>query len=232
MNNWNLFPSVSGLFNVCVWLVAVFWLDLSLSLQLVSFQQNRASGKEPTCQCRNYKRHGFDPWVRKIPWKRAWQPTPVFLPGGAWRAPVLRLTVGDDWVTGHSMPQPLSAIVSFQQKISSFWWNCMASESFLPHSSFQHDGGTEVSQCQQFLSRWQTDSSGQLGSVQFSRSIVSDSLRPHGLQHARPPCPSPTPGVHSNLCPLSQWCHPTISSSVIPFSCPQSLPASGSFPMS
>ena len=71
-----------------------------------------------------------------------------------------------------------------------------------------------------------------ISSVQFSRSVVSDSLRSHGLQHARPPCPSPTPGVYSNSCPLSQWYHPTISSSVIPFSCLQSFPASGSFPMS
>ena len=70
-------------------------------------------------------------------------------------------------------------------------------------------------------------------SVQFSCSVVSDSLRPHELQHTRPPCPSPTPGVHPNPCPSSRWCHPTILSSVIPFSpCPQSLPASGSFPMS
>ena len=70
-------------------------------------------------------------------------------------------------------------------------------------------------------------------SVQFSRSVVSDSLWPHELQHARPPCPSPTPGVHSNSCPSSRWCHPAISSSVIPFSSrPQSLPASESFPMS
>ena len=62
---------------------------------------------------------------------------------------------------------------------------------------------------------------------------MSDSLRPHELQHAKPPCPSPTPGVHSNSCPSSQWCHPTISSSVVPFSsCPQSLPASESFSMS
>ena len=69
--------------------------------------------------------------------------------------------------------------------------------------------------------------------VQFSCSVVSDSLRPHGLQHARPPCPSPTPRDHPNQCPLSRWCHPTISSSVIPFSsCPQSFPASGSFPVS
>ena len=70
-------------------------------------------------------------------------------------------------------------------------------------------------------------------SVQFSRSVMSNPLRPHELQHARPVCPSPTPGVHSNSCPSSLWCHPAISSSVISFlSCPQSLPASGSFPMS
>ena len=69
-------------------------------------------------------------------------------------------------------------------------------------------------------------------SVQFSRSVVSGSLPPRELQHARCSCPSPTPGVHSNLCPLSRWCHPTISSSVVPFSsCPQSFPASGSFPV-
>ena len=71
-------------------------------------------------------------------------------------------------------------------------------------------------------------------SVQFSCSVVSDSLRPHELQHARPPCPSPpTPGVHPKSCPSSWWCHPAISSSVVPFSCcPQSLPASESFPKS
>ena len=68
-------------------------------------------------------------------------------------------------------------------------------------------------------------------SVQFSHSVVSDSLWPHVPQNARPPCPSPTPGVHPNLCPLSWWCHPTISSSVGHFSCPQSFPASGSFQM-
>ena len=67
---------------------------------------------------------------------------------------------------------------------------------------------------------------------QFSPSVVSDSLRPHRLQHARLPCPSPTPGVYSNSCPLSQWCHPTISPSVIPFSsCLQSFPILGSFPV-
>ena len=69
--------------------------------------------------------------------------------------------------------------------------------------------------------------------VQFCRSVVSDSLWPHGLQHARPPCPSPTPGAYSDSCPSSRWCHPTISSSVVPYSfCLQSFPASGSFPVS
>ena len=72
-----------------------------------------------------------------------------------------------------------------------------------------------------------------LYSVQFSRSVVSDSLWPHESQHAGPPCPSPTPGVHSNSHPLSWWCHSAISSSAVPFSsCPQSFPASGSFPVS
>ena len=74
---------------------------------------------------------------------------------------------------------------------------------------------------------------GVFSSVQFSHSVVSDSLWPHESQHARPPCPSPSPGVHPSSCPSSGWCHLAISSSVIPFSsCPQSLPASGSFPMS
>ena len=72
----------------------------------------------------------------------------------------------------------------------------------------------------------------QFSSIQFSHSVMSDSLWPHELQHTRPPCPSPTPGVYPNSCPLSQWCHPTISSFVIPFSsCPQSFPAWRSFQM-
>ena len=72
-----------------------------------------------------------------------------------------------------------------------------------------------------------------IDSVQFTHSVMSNSLQPRGPQHTRPPCPSPTPGVHSNSCALSRWCHSAISSSVVPFSsCPQSLPASGSFPVS
>ena len=79
------------------------------------------------------------------------------------------------------------------------------------------------------INRWPC----QIRSDQVSCSVVSDSLRPHESQHARPPCPLPTPGVNSHSCPSSQWCHPAISSSVVPFSsCSQSLPASESFPMS
>ena len=72
----------------------------------------------------------------------------------------------------------------------------------------------------------------QLSSVRFSRSVISDSLQLHGPQHTRPPCPSPTPRLYTDSCPSSRWCHPTISSSVIPFSCPQSFQASRSFQMS
>ena len=78
-----------------------------------------------------------------------------------------------------------------------------------------------------------SEQQSQAHSVQFSHSVVSDSSRPHGLQHTRPLCPSPTPRVYSNSSPLNQWCHPTISSSVVLFSsCLQSFPASGSFQMS
>ena len=85
-----------------------------------------------------------------------------------------------------------------------------------------------------FFTRWATrEAPSTEYSVQFSCSVVSDSFWPHELQHSRHPCPSPTPGVHSNSCPWSWWCHPAISSSDVPFSsCPQSLPASGSFPVS
>ena len=96
-----------------------------------------------------------------------------------------------------------------------------------PHS-FGYMTVSEVSGCQYLLSIIT-----KFSSVQFSHSVVSDSLLPHELQHARPPCPSPTPRVYPNSCPLSRWCHPTISSSVIPFSsCPQSFPTSGYFQMS
>ena len=116
-------------------------------------------------QCRRHKRHGLDPWVGKIPWRRAWQPTAVFLP----REPHGQRTLVDYGLSIGWQSQTQLKCLSMHKHIS----------------------------------------------VQFSHSVMSDSLRPHGLQHARPPCPSPTPGFYSNSCPLSQWCHPTISSSVV-----------------
>ena len=105
---------------------------------------------------------------------------------------------------------------------SSWWPHPLSSTSPPAFSLTQH----------QVPFQW-VSSSHQFSSVQFSRSVVSDSLRPRESQHTRPPCPSPTPGVHSNSSPSSGWCHPTISSSVVPFSSRlQSCPASGSFPIS
>ena len=100
----------------------------------------------------------------------------------------------------------------------------------MAHSAGYLGPNCGICQCLPFCTLWVWD---QFSSLQFSHSVVSDSLWPHELQHTRPPCPSPTPGVHPNPCSLSWWCHPTVSSSVLPFSsCPQSLPASESFPMS
>ena len=102
---------------------------------------------------------------------------------------------------------------------------CMSSSYSTPLPIF---GGVSVSDCGHSHRCGNT-----FTSLHFSHSVLSDFLRPHELQHTRPPCPSPSPGVYSNSCPSSRWCHPAISSSVVPFSsCPQSLPASKSFPMS
>ena len=100
---------------------------------------------------------------------------------------------------------------------------------FIPQSEYESPG----KQCLNEYFHPDFPSVQSLPSVQFSLSVVPDSLQPHGLLHARPPCPSPTPRVHSNSCSSSRWCHPTIASSVLPFSSSlQSFPASGSFQMS
>ena len=123
------------------------------------------------------------------------------------------------WVTLHSMAHnfvELNKVVIHVIGVVSFLWSGKSIEVFVSE-----------------ISRFKPGLNHQQENVQFSHSVMSDSLRPHGLEHARLPCPSPTPGACSNSCPSSQWCHQTISSSVVPFSsCPQSLSASGSFPMS
>ena len=136
-------------------------------------------------------------------------------------------------------PTISSSVIPFSSRLQSF----PASGSF-PMSQFFESGGQSIGVSASVLVLpmhiqdwfplgWTAWISLWSSSVQFSHSVVSNSLRPHESQHTRPPCPSPTPGVHSNSCPSSRWCQPAISFSVVPFSsCPQSLPASGSFPMS
>ena len=107
-----------------------------------------------------------------------------------------------------------------------------------PGNHFHFSSGIEtyvfwISCCLSFSVYFLVSLEGQFSSVQFSHSVVSDSFQPHESQHARPPCPSPSPGVHSDSPPLSRWCYPAISSSIVPFSsCPQSLAASESFSVS
>jgi len=140
----------------------VFWLISSIPRWV--------SGKECVCQCR---RHGFDPWVEKIPWRRKWQLTLVFLPG------------------------------------KSHGQRSLAGYSPCGHKRARHDSATK----QQII---HTGSPREL--LLFSHWVLSESLWLHGLQYNRLPCPSQSPRVCSNSCPMSLWCHTTISSSVAPFS--------------
>ena len=130
-------------------------------------------------------------------------------------------------------PSPTPGVYS-NSRLLSRWYHPTISSCVVPFSclqSFPASGSFPMNQS--FTSGGQSIRVSALASVQFNRSVVSDSLWTYGLQHARPPCPSPTPGVHSNSYPLSRWCHLAISSSIIPFSsCPQFLPASESFPVS
>ena len=111
--------------------------------------------------------------------------------------------------------------------------SCLLAPEALPNVRSKSESGVPLNRWDAPHDTWEKAVSISASSDRISRSVVSDSLQPHESQHARPPCPSPTPGVHSDSCPSSQQCHPAISSSVVPFSsCPQSLPSSESFPMS
>ena len=156
------------------------------------------SGKESACQCRSYRRLRLDPWVGKIPWRKKWPSTWVFLPGKShWQRSV----------EGYSQPMGSHIVrhdwpTEQQYLVNNFLQDCLIS---------QVEGKTWL--CMNLWFRYFSYCSA-FSSVQFSRSVVSDSLQPHELQHARPPCPSSAPGVQPNSGPLSRWCHPAISSSV------------------
>ena len=133
-----------------------------------------------------------------------------------------------------TLGKPATILGGYSGKLSSKWWGTEASCSQpCEWPKLEVDPPAPVNPSNDSSSTLTQKYLAQIRSDQISCSVMSDSLRPHELQHARPPCPSPTPGVHPDSRPSSQWCHPAISSSVVPFSsCPQSLPASESFPMS
>ena len=170
-------------------------------MHLVDFLGDSVVKNAPTMQEMQVQSTGL-----KIPWRRTWQPTPIFLPGKSH---------GQRSLVGYSS-------WDYKESDTTWWLNSNLILRRLIKIKIQ-------------LWNWSPKKwvvSGNISSVQFS-SVAPNSLQPHELQHARPPCPSPAPGVHPNSCPSSWWCHPAISSSVVPFSsCPQSLPASESFPMS
>ena len=201
---------------------------------------------------------------REIPWRRKWQPTPVFLPGKSHGQRSLASYSpwgSKEWETLSLsliyIYLNLSMILAFKDWFMYFfkttwflnmdqfftWWSTEEKANF---SMLEVKLSVELSETQYMwfcgglkkcsIIIWDMHSFTCFIywlSVQFSHSVMSDSLRPHGLQHARPPCPSATPRVYPNSCPLGQWCHPTISSSVITFSSHlQSFPALGPFQMS
>ena len=152
-----------------------------------------------------------------------------------------------DWHTSETLWNGMSPAISTNKDITAIWDSSPPNVNFWTWRALKRENnaysrchslrtcGVDVKKegCWPLIPEVPVKGMSSVSPVQFSCSAVSDSLRPHGLQHARPPCPSPTPGVYSNSCPLSQWCHPTISSSVVPFSSRlQSFRTSGSFQMS
>ena len=169
------------------------------------------SGKAPICQCRRRKRRGLHPWVGKIYWRSAWPPTPVFMSGESAQ------TEEPDRPQTHGVTKS--------------------------GSQLKHSMSSQTHRLKPQPPMWLSLETGLLRRGLILNTVIKFSsvqslshiqlFATHGMQHARPPCPSPTPGVYSNSCPLSWWCHPTILSSVVPFSsCPQIISASGSFQMS
>ena len=190
-------------------------------------------GDESACQ---YRRPGFNSWVEKILWK--WQPSPVFLPGKSHgQKPVVHGVTKESNMTWQLNNNLLTERKTHNIRAPSFIQAPYCGLGF-PSSSDSKKSTCNVGNLDLIPGLGRSPGEGNGYPLQYSvsqpvESVVSDSLRPHGLQHAMPPYLSPTPRASSNSSPSSRWCHPTSSSSVIPFSsCLQSFPASRSFPMS
>ena len=163
-------------------------------------------------QCRRPMRCRFNPWLGKTPFKRKCQLIPVFSLG-QWDTPMDR---GAWRPTFHKVAKSWTRLNYITLTI--------LTQKYTHTHTHTHTHTPSMAWAKQPI--WSLSSDTQIRSDQISRSVASDSLRPHESQHASPPCPPPTPGVHSDSRPLGQWCNPAISSSVVPFSsCPQSLPA-------
>ena len=185
--------------------------------------------KNPPANTGDMRDAGLNPWVRKIHWRRAWQPTPIFLPGKSngqrslWATVHSVGRVGGNWSDSACTVQKEEGASQTLRTRGMGWKGIVRGRQIAIMIKVKLLSESKLN----LNIFW-------LSVSQFSHSVVSNSLRPHGLQHARPPCP--THRVYSDSCPLSQWCHPTISSSVICFSSQrsflQSFPASGSFPVS
>ena len=198
----------------------------------------------------------WETWIRSLGWEDPWRrerlPTPVFWPGefcglyspwghkevdtterlSLFTSPIYRHTDRQAHASSWLSPMPPTdfVLMPYSLWLNVIYWVCLFSATAKCRNIKDLiicDYKDSLINC----CNWGIDQNQ--NSVQFSCSVVSNSLRPHGLQHATPPCPSPTPRVHSDSCPLTRWCHPTISSSMVPFSPRlQSFPASGSFQMS
>ena len=182
--------------------------------------------KNPPANTGDMRDAGLNPWVRKIHWRRAWQPTPIFLPGKSngqrslWATVHSVGRVGGNWRDSACTVQKEGGASQTLRTRGMGWKGIVRGRQIAIMIKVKLLSESKLN----LNIFW-------LSVSQFSHSVVSNSLRPHGLQHARPPCP--THRVYSDSCPLSRWCHPTISSSVICFSSHlQSFPESRSFQMS
>ena len=197
--------------------------QIQLCIFIYQYLFYRPSGRESSRQCRRCRKSGFNPWVGKILWRRNWQPTPVILPvkcheqrslvsHSPWgRKELDTAKHAHTLILQHRLVKPLKTC-SFKKTRTNFanyklYIDSKTYDMILAHSSLSWTCTKDRMTCQYYCHKHHNQSISQ-----FSHSVMSDSLWSHGQQHVRLPCPSPTSRACSNSCPLTQWCHPTISS--------------------